>query len=214
MVTAAALYESTITHVRAAPVRNVFRYRSCLWLADLDALPRRLRGVGDRADLDRYLAGHGLAADRILMLAHAKTFGYVFNPLTVFWCLREGGLICAVAEVRNTYGGAHRHLLEPGRNETPKELYVSPFNKVEGFYRLSLPIPDERLALTVTLHRDGHPPFAASVRGRRVPYGRAGRIRMAARYPLAPMVTRLRIQRQGVGLYLRGLRVVSREAGR
>jgi hypothetical protein len=35
-----ALYEVTISHARSAPLRNVFRYRSYLWLVDLDHLPR------------------------------------------------------------------------------------------------------------------------------------------------------------------------------
>ena len=36
----ASIYEVTISHARSAPLRNVFRYRSYLWLVDLDQLPR------------------------------------------------------------------------------------------------------------------------------------------------------------------------------
>ena len=36
----ASIYEVTISHARSAPLRNVFRYRSYLWLVDLDHLPR------------------------------------------------------------------------------------------------------------------------------------------------------------------------------
>ena len=35
-----ALYPCQITHARAHPIRRTFRYRSYLWLADLDDLPQ------------------------------------------------------------------------------------------------------------------------------------------------------------------------------
>ena len=47
-----------------------------------------------------------------MMLAHARVFGYVFNPLTVYWCHRaDGPLACVVAEVHNTYRQRHAYLL-------------------------------------------------------------------------------------------------------
>ena len=168
LVTArAALYECRISHARTVPLRNVFRYRTYLWLVDLDRLPRpgtlmplaRFSArdhLGDpgrtiRENLDRFLAAHGvdLGGGRVLMLAHARVFGYVFNPLTVYWCHRpDGTLACVVAEVHNTYGQRHCYLLhtdERGRAEVPKQFYVSPFYPVDGRYRMSLPEPGDRL---------------------------------------------------------------------
>jgi hypothetical protein len=40
MVVSPALYECELTHARSAPLRHAFRYRTYLWLVDLDALPR------------------------------------------------------------------------------------------------------------------------------------------------------------------------------
>ena len=162
----------------------MFRYRSYLWLVDLDHLPRvpglaRFRArdhLGDprasiRANLDRFLAARGvdLGGGRVTMLAHARVLGYVFNPLTVYWCHRpDGTLACVVAEVHNTYRQRHAYLLhtdERGRAEVPKEFYVSPFYPVDGCYRMSLPEPDATLALSVRLDRpDGHrsPPACAA----------------------------------------------------
>ncbi|MFI6393286.1 DUF1365 domain-containing protein [Nonomuraea sp. NPDC050547] len=196
------LYECVITHARAEPVRNTFRYRTALCLADADEPPRGslVAPPAGRGDLDAFLARHELAADRVLTLAHHRLLGWAFDPLRVHWCFSGGRLAATVAEVRNTYGGRHRYLLRPGAREAAKEFHVSPFNEVDGFYRIDLPIPDERLRLTVTLHRQGRPPFAASVRGRRVPA-------MKARHVLAPVFTSARIRRQGIGLYLRGLTI-------
>jgi uncharacterized protein len=107
------LYECQISHARTVPLRNVFTYCSYLWLVDLDQLPRAgllstfsakdhlgdsHRGI--RENLDRFLAARGVDLDggRVLMLAHARVFGYVFNPLTVYWCHRsDGTLACGVA---------------------------------------------------------------------------------------------------------------------
>ncbi|WP_344892913.1 DUF1365 domain-containing protein [Actinomadura meridiana] len=235
-VTVPALYECTLTHVRPDPVRNAFRYGTYLWLVDLDALAspswplRVLAGfrardhVGDpgrsiRANLDAFLTEHGvrLSGGSILMLTHARVLGYVFNPLTVFWCFSPtGDLRCVVAEVHNTYGRRHRYLLHTdadGRAETPKEFYVSPFYPVDGTYRMSLPVPDRKLALTITLHHGSGPPFVATLRGTRLPAGASGLLKAFVRHPCAPLAGALRIRVQGVRLYLRGLRPYPRPHG-
>ena len=57
-------------------------------------------------------------------------------------------LRCVIAEVHNTYGERHCYLLHPdeaGRARTEKGFFVSPFNEVDGSYRMSLPEPGEHL---------------------------------------------------------------------
>ena len=226
----ASIYEVAISHARSAPLRNVFRYRSYLWLVDLDHLPRvrllagfRARDhLGDprasiRANLDRFLAANGIARPHtITMLTQARVLGYVFNPLTVYWCHRPE---CVVAEVHNTYGQRYAYLLHPdsrGRAWVPKQFYVSPFYPVDGDYQMSLPEPGanpgDKLALSVRLDRpDGHS-FAASVRGRAVPATRRALLRAAVRHPWSTAAVSARIRWQGVRLYLRGLPVIPRPA--
>ena len=224
----ASIYEVTISHARSAPLRNVFRYRSYLWLVDLDHLPRvrllagfRARDhLGDprasiRANLDRFLAARGvdLGGGRVTMLAHARVLGYVFNPLTVYWCHRpDGTLACVVAEVHNTYRQRHAYLLPADRAELPKQFYVSPFYPVDGRYRMSLPEPGERLSLSVRLDRPDGQSFAASVRGRAVPATARTRLAAGVRHPWSTAAVSVRIRWQGVRLYLRGLPVIPRPA--
>jgi DUF1365 family protein len=225
------LYECRISHARTVPLRNVFTYRTYLWLVDLDRLPRPgplsrfsakdhlgdpRRGI--RENLDRFLAPRGvdLGGGRVLMLAHARVLGYVFNPLTVYWCHRaDGTLACVVAEVHNTYRQRHAYLLhtdERGRAEVPKQFYVSPFYPVDGRYRMSLPEPGERLSLSVRLDRpDGHS-FAASVRGRAGPATARALLGAVVRHPWSTAAVSVRIRWQGVRLYLRGLPVIPRPA--
>lgn len=227
-----ALYDTTVTHVRRSPFRHSFAYGGYAWLVDLDALPSLPRGlrwlarfetrdhVGDpglslRANVDRLLASHGLAADRVLMLAHPRALGHVFNPLSVFWCLDpRDDLVATVAEVHNTYGGRHAYLLRPGETSVAKAFYVSPFHRVEGHYVLRLPLPDGHLHLDVTYHRPEGDPFVATLRGTRTAATTRDVVRAALRHPLATRLVSLRIRVQGVRLFLRRLPVVPRPAPR
>lgn len=229
----AALYDVTIAHQRVDPLRYGFTYRATQWLIDLDdvpTLPRSLRRfaafnsadhIGDpgrslRANMDAFLAESGidLAGGRIVTLANPRVLGYTFNPLSLHWCHDvSGALACVVAEVHNTYGQRHAYLVrtdEAGGADVDKAFYVSPFYDVSGRYRMSVPEPSERLALTLTLHRDGERPFVASVRGTRRP-GTAS-LWTALRTPLATRAVMAGIKRHGITLYLKGLRPTSRPA--
>ncbi|MFJ5712255.1 DUF1365 domain-containing protein [Streptomyces sp. NPDC093105] len=229
----AALYECEITHVRRTPLRHTLRHRTYLWCVDLDrlpVLPRPLRplarfdahdhfggGSGSiRAGLDAFLAAHDidLGGGRVVMLAHARVFGFVFNPLSVYWCHDASGApVCVVAEVHNTYGQRHCYLLRTdgaAEAEVDKTFYVSPFFAVEGRYRMRLPLPGERLALTVHLENDDGRAFTATVRGRRRPATATGLLAAAARRPWSTAAVWAGIRRHGVHLLLRGLPVQPR----
>ena len=228
-----ALYDGTVRHARRRDLDYTFSHPIYLWLVDLDAMPRlpfwlrpfaRFRAsdhVGDpdrtiRQNIDAFLAGHGvdLQGGRVLMLAHARVLGYVFNPISVYWCHRpDGELACVVAEVHNTYGGRHAYLLFPdedGRATTAKEFYVSPFLTVDGDYAMHLREPDERLAVSVTLHQEGAPALVATLAGTRRPASTSEVLRTVLRRPLITQRTSALIRRHGITLWLRRLPVVPR----
>jgi DUF1365 family protein len=232
------LFDCRISHTRLAPFRHSFTYRTYLWLVDLDHLPPDTKGLrllagfhgrdhlGDprgqiRDNLDRFLATHGidLAGGRVLMLAHARVLGYVFNPLTVYWCHRaDGALACVVAEVHNTYRQRHAYVLvtdDHGRAQTAKQFYVSPFYPVDGGYRMTLPEPGPPgapLALSMTLTRPEGSSFVATVHGTGRPATARALLGAAARHPWSTAAVSARIRWQGIRLYLRGLPVIPRPA--
>lgn len=224
-----ACYDVQITHRRREPLDYRFTNRSRTWLVDLDALPQLPRGAralcrfdgrdhlgGERrtirANLDDWLAEAGEARpSRVLMLAQPRVLGYVFNPLTVFYCYdSQGRPMYVVAEVANTYGGRQCYLLHPdqsGRAQVDKAFYVSPFNPVDGDYELHVPQPEARLNVTVTLRRPGARPFTAAMTGTRAP---AVRLWSALAKPLLTRAVMFQIKRHGITLYLRGLRPAPR----
>jgi DUF1365 family protein len=222
-----ALYHCVVRHARVEPLRHSFAHRTYQWLVDLDDLPRhrvlaRFEArdhLGDpaatiRANVDALLAGHGLRATRVLMLANARVLGYVFNPLSVYWCFDGDALAGVIAEVHNTYGERHAYVLRAGdgtdRYRTDKRFYVSPFYEVAGVYRMRLPVPGERLSLSIEMTPPGGKPFVATVAGRREPASVSAVLRSAIRYPWATLVVSLRIRWHGVRLFARGLPVVPR----
>ena len=213
--------------------RYLFRDRVYLWLIDIEApprLPRLLAPLGKvrscdhlgdpersiRENIDGFLAEHGidLEGGRVLLLTNPRSFGYVFNPLSVYWCNHlDGGLRCIVAEVHNTHGQRHCYLLEPGdrgRVETDKAFYVSPFLTVDGRYRMSFSPPDERLSIQMELIQDGRRVFQASLTARRRALSTPQLLLMAVRYPLMTARVTVLIHYNGVKLWLRGVPRVRR----
>ena len=156
-----------------------------------------------------------MSGDRIVMLANPRMLGYVFNPITVYWCLTGDDLRCVVAEVHNTYGGRHCYLLTPdaaGRASVDKALYVSPFNPVDGSYDMRFTLPADLVHVGIILRREGQVAFNATLNGYRSPVTTTSTLRTLAHYPLGALRVTALIRYQGVRLFLRGLPVVRRPA--
>jgi DUF1365 family protein len=225
------IYDVLITHARRELIDRAFSHRAYMWLVDLDELPRlpwwvkpfaRFEardhlGSPDRSireNLDEWLADRGiaLAGGQVLMLANARVLGYVFNPLSVYWCHdASGALVCVVAEVHNTYGGRHCYLLrtdDQGRASVDKEFYVSPFLEVDGHYVMRLPEPGDQLSVTIALRQNGKTIFSATMKGTR-----SSGLRMLFRRPLMPQRVSALIRRHGIALYLKRVPIIPRSDG-
>lgn len=227
-----------VGHARRGSVAHAFRTSHYQWLVDLDALPSfggplRLisrfstrdhlaSGATDgtiKGDLVALLQREGISVettDRLLMLAHARCFGYAFDPLSVFWCVdAEGNVKATVLEVHNTYGGRHSYVIDPdseGRAKVAKQFLVSPFNDTRGSYDVQVEIDRERLRIDIALTRRGEQFFSASLSGDALPATRRSLLRIAARHPLITQKVALFIRVHGIRLWLAGLPVQRRAA--
>jgi len=199
-----SLYNCDVVHRRFRPGAYGFHTRMFMWLLDLDELPlieeeipifgynRRnvyaffnedhlYLGSDDlRENLARYLARHDLAAPaRTELLTSLRVFGYVFNPVSFYFCYDAGGSIYAmVAEVHNTFGELKPFLVRDPKPDSAalhalhdKYFYISPFSDLNHKLELELYPPGERLRLHVNDWREGEESafFKASLTGRRAP---------------------------------------------
>lgn len=219
------LYQVDIGHSRRAPVRNDFKYRSYMWLFDVDDPPvlskpwgtlARYR-PGDHLNVRRLMADQGIDVSKLVVLTNLAVAGYVFNPISIYWGYSEyGTLVARAAEVHNTYGSRHCYVLrvdDPEKKvfEADKEMYVSPFYPVDGKYRISISDPGRSLAVSVTLDRSNEPPFRAWMAGERVQDSPWALLRLAIRYPVAPLRGRVLIQWQGLRLWAKGVPIKKQE---
>lgn len=95
--------------------------------------------------IEQMLREQGLPADgEIVLQTFPRVLGYVFNPVSFWFChARDGALIAILAEVNNTFGGHHSYLLHDCGRPLPegvelradKAFHVSPFCTVDGGYR-------------------------------------------------------------------------------
>ncbi len=179
---AARLYVGHVMHMRLIPRRHRFRYRVFSVLLDIDRLPETLgrsrlmrhnragllalmdrdHGARDGSPLrpwvnDR-LAQAGLApAARVDLLAFPRMWGFVFNPLSVYFCHDAADDLTAVIyEVKNTFGDQIAYVRPAGaprggayRHEQSKEMVVSPFIAMDQTYRFDVAPPGDRLALRI-----------------------------------------------------------------
>ncbi len=229
-----ALVVGRVAHRRRSPVAHAFAHTALYWLVDLDGLPHlpwylrplaQLRSadhLGDpalplKANVESYLAQRGIdlgEGGRVVMLSGARQLGYVFNPISVFWCFDSAGaLACVVAEVHNTYGGRHAYFLQPGadgRARADKALYVSPFFDVSGSYDMQFALRDDAVFVAVRLLLDDAVAFRASLHGRLRPATRRGVVWSVLRYPLSAWRVPVLIRLHGVWLWLRRVPVQQR----
>ena len=237
-----SLCEGWVSHRRRDQPEHGFRYRVFLTLLDLDEIPdldRALRlfghnrrrpasfrdddhlaasGRGIRADLTDAVrnAGHEMPDGRVELLTHCRIFGYVFNPVSIFYCYdRDERLALAVAEVNNTYGDRHSYVLpvaDPAFEwRTKKLMHVSPFLQPDaGTYRWELPPPAERVSLGIDLTRGGETVMAARLALTRRPLTDGALASALLRYPFMTLTVIGAIHFEALRLWRKGARFWSR----
>jgi DUF1365 family protein len=231
----AALYEGTVAHRRFGVGAREFAPRLFLAYLDVDVLPASLdalplwsgrrvapirfrrgdfldgtaRPLGDSVrDLVEERLGHRPGGP-IFLLAHLRTFGWLFNPLAVYYCWSPAGdqLDAIVLEVSNTPWGERCWYVFDAQNRTsaraPKAMHVSPYLPMDLDYHVSWNVPGSTLRLRIEVERAGVAVFAAALHLRRTPLDRRSAIRMPARYPLLPLRVSAGIYFQAFALWLR-----------
>jgi DUF1365 family protein len=241
---APAIYAGTLRHRRFAPRPHQFEYALFMALLDIDRVPEamsvsRLTGhnrwnwatfsdddhlpawpgsIRARLAASADAAGEPLPDGPIYLLTHLRYGGYVFNPISLFYCHDHLGVLRRVlAEVSNTYGGRRNYWLRPTddsprrfRAITAKTLYVSPFMEGQMTYEFLLTPP----ASTLTAHmnvvasagpHEGDRRFDATLRLSREPWTAAGIRRSLMRFPLMTAQVMAAIHWEALRMRAKGL---------
>jgi hypothetical protein len=239
-----AIYRGTLAHVRHRPRRHAFAYRVYLLYLDLDDLPALLRGPGPLrggrggllsfrredyldgpADLaeaarDRVAAALGFRpAGPVRLLTQVRSLGYVFNPVSFYYCFAADGasLQAVVAEVTNTpWGERHAYVVPAGPagavSTLDKAFHVSPFFGLAQTYRWRLPVPGERLEVEMVSDEAGRQVFGARLELRRQAWSTAALWGVTLGQPLMAWKVHAAIYWQALRLWLKRVPVFTHPA--
>lgn len=234
------LYEGTVVHSRLKPARHRFAYRVFSLLIDLDELPALdhalrlfahnrfgLTGFHDadhgppgtpmtRAWIDARLAEAGLpAGGPVRVLCFPRVLGYVFNPLSVWFCHAPDGSLAAILhEVSNTFGQRHYYLMPASvgadglvRQSCDKDFYVSPFMDMATTYHFRIRPPADTVSVAIHQTDADGAVLHASLAGRRVELSDRALASAWLRHPLMTLKIiagihweALRLWRKGIGI--------------
>ena len=233
------LYECSVMHHRFTPKVHQFQHDIFMFYLDLDELDlvanrvflfgHNRKNLYSFRDADHEPAGENPLKERILdflrrngidlgpfgrvmLLTLPRVFGYVFNPISIYYCFDEAGApVCSVAEVGNTFLEKKLFLLrreEFGVDDTfskivPKHFYVSPFSELDLNFDFKLKIPGDRLEIKID-DRDGDKKILIStLTGQRAELTNRNLAWFTVKYPLVTLKVIFLIHWHALRLWLK-----------
>jgi len=174
------IYNGEVNHTRFKPVKHFLNYKTFSLFIDLDEIGQLDKSIsifshnkfnifsfynkdhGDRdgnclkkwviSNLKKYKIEGNIS--KIKILCYPRIFGYVFNPLSIFYCYENDKLKSIFYEVKNTFNEQHTYIFkikdgEEIKQKCKKKFYVSPFMDMETFYNFKLIDPNQRLSVMI-----------------------------------------------------------------
>jgi uncharacterized protein len=229
-----AIYEGYVWHRRLQPQVHAFQYRLVMFYLDLDEIAQ-LSALSPWFSAERWNLlsfyrrdYHGAAAlplkqtvlqtihaatgedftGSVRMLANLRNFGFVFNPLTCYYCFdATEQLRFVVAEVTNTpWGERHCYVLPVAadgscQQQFAKAMHVSPFMPMALEYCWRSSLPNTALGLSLSLQHDTTTVFSAGLQLERQPFTRQALHRALWRSPWMSLKVVLGIYWQALKLW-------------
>ena len=185
------IYSGFVTHRRFKPKRHFFTYKTFSLLIDLHEIENleknikffsynkfnilsfydRDHGPRDGSSLVKWVkntlnsAKIDIGSGTIKLLCYPRFFGYVFNPLSIFYCYDENLQLKAILyEVKNTFNEQHTYVFPASSSSNlilhrcDKKFSVSPFMEMKTFYNFRLLNPRNILNVFIKfLHKEPSP---------------------------------------------------------
>tara|TARA_B100000989_G_scaffold291008_1_gene264931 strand:+ start:5546 stop:6313 length:768 start_codon:yes stop_codon:yes gene_type:complete len=195
MIENSCIYTGEVIHKRFKPKEHFFKYKVFSLLLDLSEIRfinktipffsynkfnilsffDKDHGKRDGSDLviwvRKKLKEKRITLDdiKIKILCYPRIFGYVFNPLSIFFIYNNTDQLIAIFyEVKNTYGEQHTYIFKIKnsnsqiKNDCKKKFFVSPFMDLESEYFFKVLLPGNKLSVIIDQRdREGKLLFAS-----------------------------------------------------
>lgn len=238
------IYKGRVNHSRKNPRQHEFSYSLFMMYVDLDELPTLFRPYGlwnaeksaiasfkrkdHYGDTSKTLkdsirelvlekTGDRIAGP-IRLLTHFRYFGYIFNPLSLYYCFdqHDRHVEYVVAEVTNTpWKEMHCYVLPNVQPENTfirashkKEFHVSPFMGMNMEYRWKLGIPGKLLNVEIENWEDNDKVFSANIAMQRKAINRSSLGQVLTHYPFMTLKVTSAIHFEALKLWSKGVSYV------
>lgn len=234
------LFCGEVLHRRLRPAANAFRYPVFFLripLSRLDELPNPVFSLNSFNLLSFHFADHGdgraprewirdllesegvpMSGGEVELQTFPRVLGFVFNPVSFWYCHDTAGeLVAVVAEVNNTFGERHCYLLRNPEGapiragqemRATKVFHVSPFCPIEGGYRFRFHEARRAGATRVVARIDYHDAqgdlLLTSVSGTARDFSAPALVRAFVTHPMMTFGVVARIHYQALKLWLKG----------
>ena len=239
-----SIYNGTVIHKRFKPKKHYFKYSVFSLLIDLSDLNNLSKNVSffsyNRFNLISFFdKDHGqrdgssltewvkknleenniFSKDiRIKLLCYPRIFGYVFNPLSVFFVYDHNeNLISILYEVKNTFGEQHTYVFRVDdknnliKNNCSKKFHVSPFIEMDCQYFFKILKPEDKLSVIIDQYDKEGKILFASQDGVRNDLNSSQLIKSYLKHPLMTLKIISAIHFEAFKLWLKGIRLVKKK---
>ena len=237
------IYNGVVTHKRFKPVKHFLKYKTFSFFIDLDEIEKldknniifsfnrfnifsfynRDHGNRDGKSLKNWVMDNLIKfkisenINKIQLLCYPRIFGYVFNPLSIFFIYDANLKPTAILyEVKNTFGEQHTYVFKINiRNKQissycKKKFYVSPFMDLESKYFFKVLIPNEKLSVIIDQRdREGKLLFA-SQDGQRLKISSKNLLISYLKHPLMTIKIISAIHYEALKLWIKGVKLVKK----
>jgi len=237
------IYNGTVIHKRFKPKIHFFKYKVFSLLIDLSELDNLDKKTSffsynkfnlmsffdkDHGDRDgsslinwvkKNLKQNSVNCEniKIKLLCYPRIFGYVFNPLSVFYVYDNNkNLVSILYEVKNTFGEQHTYVFKIDIknnqifNNCKKKFYVSPFMDLESKYFFKVLIPNERLSVIIDQRDKEGKLLFASQDGERVKLSSKNLLISYLKHPLMTLKIISAIHYEALKLWIKGIKLVKK----
>jgi DUF1365 family protein len=173
-----------------------------------------------RAQIEAQLAGAGIEFDggAIRLLCMPRIFGYVFNPLSVYFCYRADGSPAAlVYQVHNTFVQRHSYIARVAPDcagtvmqSARKTFFVSPFMEMDMRYEFRVGMPEQRVSVAIRNVDSEGTILVAALTGKRRELSDSALALALLAYPLLTMKVTAAIHWHALRLWWKGVPLAPR----